>query len=209
MLPLMFACIWYGVPREKINTALLRDLDWPGIIYAMIGLGLLYAGLDQGNRLDWSNNGLVIGLLLSGSLITLAFVSRELWTPRPFLNLRKLLQGNLLLLMLLLSGFRFIILSTAYIIPELSADRAEFSRTAGWQRAALDRVATTVIALPLANLLRHIDGRWILALGQCPHRRRLLDGNGTDQRMGDGRFPAVADPAGDRPVFRADCAARH
>ncbi len=37
--------------------------------------------------------------------------------PRPFLNLHKLLRGNLLLLFLLLAGFRFIILSTAYIIP--------------------------------------------------------------------------------------------
>ena len=32
------------------------------------GFSLLYAGLDQGNRLDWVNNGLVNGLLLSGSL---------------------------------------------------------------------------------------------------------------------------------------------
>ena len=65
MLPLMFVCIWFGVPREAIKTGLLRDLDWPGIAYAMVGFALLYAGLDQGNRLGWSNNGLVIGLLLS------------------------------------------------------------------------------------------------------------------------------------------------
>jgi MFS transporter, DHA2 family, multidrug resistance protein len=34
-----------------------------------------------------------------------------------FLNLRLLLRGNLLLLLLVLAGFRFIILSTSYIIP--------------------------------------------------------------------------------------------
>jgi DHA2 family multidrug resistance protein len=167
MVPLMLACIWYGVPREKINTALLRDLDWPGIIYAMIGLGLLYAGLDQGNRLDWSNNGLVIGLLLSGSLITLAFVSRELWTPRPFLNLRKLLQGNLLLLMLLLSGFRFIILSTAYIIPAYLQTVQNFRELQVGSVLLWIALPQLLIALPLANLLRQIDGRWILALGSA------------------------------------------
>jgi MFS transporter, DHA2 family, multidrug resistance protein len=167
MVPLMLACIWYGVPREKINTALLRDLDWPGIIYAMIGLGLLYAGLDQGNRLDWSNNGLVIGLLLSGSLITLAFVSRELWTPRPFLNLRKLLQGNLLLLMLLLSGFRFIILSTAYIIPAYLQTVQNFRELQVGSVLLWIAFPQLLIALPLANLLRQIDGRWILALGSA------------------------------------------
>ena len=76
----MFACIWYGAPREKINLTLLRDLDWPGLAYSGLGFALLYAGLDQGNRLDWVNNGLVNGLLLSGGLLTLAFVVRELWS---------------------------------------------------------------------------------------------------------------------------------
>ncbi len=113
----MFACIWYGAPREKINIALLRHLDWPGLVYAGFGFALLYAGLDQGNRLDWNNNGLVNGLLLSGGLLTLAFVVRELWIEKPFLNLRLLAKEGLVPILLLLAGFRFIILSTAYIIP--------------------------------------------------------------------------------------------
>ena len=73
-LPLMFACIWYGVPREKTNTACCSNLDWPGLAYAAFGFALLYAGLDQGNRLDWNGNGLVNGLLLAGGIMTLAFV---------------------------------------------------------------------------------------------------------------------------------------
>ena len=86
-LPLMFACIWYGVPRENVNTALLRDLDWPGLAYSALGFALLYAGLDQGNRLDWSGNGLVVGLLLGGGLLTLVFVGaravRRTAVPQP------------------------------------------------------------------------------------------------------------------------------
>jgi DHA2 family multidrug resistance protein len=166
-LPLMFACIWYGVPQEKINAGLARDLDWPGIAYAMMGLGLLYAGLDQGNRLDWSTSGLVIGLLMAGSLITLAFVSREIWTPRPFLNLGKLLRGNLLLLMLLLAGFRFIILSTAYIIPTYLQTVQNFRELQVGSVLLWIALPQLVIALPLAGLLRRIDGRWILALGSA------------------------------------------
>ncbi|HEY4043495.1 MAG TPA: MFS transporter [Rhodopila sp.] len=164
-LPLMFACISYGVPREKINARLARDLDWPGIAYAMIGFALLYAGLDQGNRLDWSTSGVVIGLLLSGSLITLAFISRELWTPRPFLNLGKLLRGNLLLLMLLLALFRFIILSTAYIIPAYLQTVQDFRELQVGSVLLWIALPQLAIALPLASLLRRIDGRWILALG--------------------------------------------
>ena len=62
--------VWYGVPREGTNTALLRGFDWPGLVYSGLGFALLYAGLDQGNRLDWSNSGLIDSLLLSGALLT-------------------------------------------------------------------------------------------------------------------------------------------
>jgi DHA2 family multidrug resistance protein len=165
MLPLMFVCISFGVPRETINTGLLRDLDWPGLIYAMAGFGLLYAGLDQGNRLGWSNSGLVIGLLLAGSVVTLAFLSRELWTPRPFLNLRRLCGSTILLLMLLLAGFRFIILSTAYIIPTYLQTVQNFRELQVGSVLLWIALPQLALALPLATLLRTVDGRWILALG--------------------------------------------
>ena len=164
-LPLMFACIWYGVPREKINMALLRHLDWPGLVYAGVGFALLYAGLDQGNRLDWNNNGLVNGLLLSGGLLTLAFVVRELYVEKPFLNLRLLAKEGLVPLLLLLAGFRFIILSTAYIIPtylQVVQNYRELQVGAVLLWIALPQFA---IVLPLGWLLSRVDARWVLALG--------------------------------------------
>jgi MFS transporter, DHA2 family, multidrug resistance protein len=167
MLPLMFACISFGVPREPINTGLMRDLDWPGIAYATIGLGLLFAGIDQGNRLDWTNNGLVVGLLLAGGLVISAFVSRELWTPRPFLNLGRLLRGNLLLLLLLLAGFRFIILSTAYIIPTYLQTVQNFRELQVGSVLLWIALPQLVLAIPIAALLRRTDGRLVLGLGSA------------------------------------------
>jgi MFS transporter, DHA2 family, multidrug resistance protein len=164
-LPVMFACIWYGAPREKINLALLRDLDWPGLAYSGIGFALLYAGLDQGNRLDWVNNGLVNGLLLSGSLLTLAFVARELVIERPFLNLRLLAREGIVPILMILAGFRFIILSTAYIIPtylQVVQNYRELQVGAVLLWIALPQF---LIVLPLGWLLSRIDARWILAIG--------------------------------------------
>jgi DHA2 family multidrug resistance protein len=164
-LPLMFACIWYGAPREKVNMALLRHLDWPGLIYAGVGFALLYAGLDQGNRLDWNNNGLVNGLLLSGGLLTLAFVLRELFVEKPFLNLRLLTKEGLVPILLILAGFRFIILSTAYIIPtylQVVQNYRELQVGAVLLWIALPQFA---IVLPLGWLLQRADARWVLAFG--------------------------------------------
>src|SRR6202451_673676 len=164
-VPVMFACIWYGAPREKINLNLLRDLDWPGLAYSGLGFALLYAGLDQGNRLDWVNNGLVNGLLLSGTLLTLAFVARELYIDKPFLNLRLLTKEGIVPILLILAGFRFIILSTAYIIPtylQVVQDYRELQVGAVLLWIALPQF---LIVLPLGWLLSRIEPRWILAIG--------------------------------------------
>lgn len=167
VLPVMFACVLYGVPREKINTALARGLDWPGMVYSGLGFALLYAALDQGNRLDWRNSGLVNGLLLSGGVLAVLFVGRELLISRPFLNLRLLLRGNLAILFALLAGFRFLILSTAYIIPTYLQTVQNYRELQVGAVLLWIAVPQLVIVLPLAGLLRRVDGREVLAFGNA------------------------------------------
>jgi MFS transporter, DHA2 family, multidrug resistance protein len=164
-LPLMFVCVFVGMPRDAVNMALVRELDWPGLAYATIGFSLLYAGLDQGNRLDWSGSGVVVGLLLAGGVVTTVFVMRELWTPRPFVNIRLLARENLPLLLLILAGFRFIILSTAYIIPTYLQTVQNFRELQVGDVLLWIALPQLAIALPLAALLKRIDARWALALG--------------------------------------------
>jgi DHA2 family multidrug resistance protein len=165
VLPLMFLAVFWGVPKEKVNTALLGDLDWPGMTYAAIGLSLLYAAIDQGNRLDWLESGLVVGLLMSGGVLTVVFVLRELQAPRPFLNLRLLARGNLPLLLLMLAGFRFIILSTAYIIPGYLQGVQNFRELQVGEVLLWIALPQFIIVLPLAALLMRVEGRLVLAAG--------------------------------------------
>jgi MFS transporter, DHA2 family, multidrug resistance protein len=164
-LPLMFACIWYGAPREEINAALLGELDWPGLAYSGVGFGLLYAGVDQGNRLDWTNNGLVNGLLISGGLLTFVFVIRELVARNPFLNLRVLVSEGMVPILLLLAGFRFIILSTAYIIPTYLQVVQNYRELQVGSVLLWIALPQFLIVLPLGWVLTRVDGRWVLALG--------------------------------------------
>jgi MFS transporter, DHA2 family, multidrug resistance protein len=164
-LPLMFVCIWYGTPREKTNISLLGELDWPGIAYSGLGFGLLYAGLDQGNRLDWINNGLVNGLLISGGILTTAFVIRELVARKPFLNLRVLVSEGMVPILLLLAGFRFIILSTAYIIPTYLQVVQNYRELQVGSVLVWIALPQLLIVVPLGWLLTRVDARWVLAFG--------------------------------------------
>ena len=57
LTPVMTVLVWYAMPREGVNRTLLRQTDWRGLTLVGVGLGLIYAGIDQGNRLDWLNSG--------------------------------------------------------------------------------------------------------------------------------------------------------
>jgi DHA2 family multidrug resistance protein len=164
LLP-MFVTIWYGVPREPINAKLLGDFDWTGLAYVSIGFAMLYAGLDQGNRLDWSSSGLVIGLLAGGSMLALAFLVRELTAARPFLNLGLLLHGNLAVMLMTLVAVRFIILSTAYVIPSYLQAVQNFRELQVGQVLLWIALPQFIIVIPLGALLRRMDGRYVLAFG--------------------------------------------
>jgi DHA2 family multidrug resistance protein len=118
LTPLMLICVHFGMPRQPVNRALLRTADWSGILYASFGFSLIYAALDQGNRLDWLNSGLIVALLLGGGVLLVAFVVRELTHDRPWINLRFAARGNFPLLVFFIFFFRLVILSTSYIIPQ-------------------------------------------------------------------------------------------
>ena len=204
LAPLMLVCVHFGMPRQPINRALLKTADWSGIVYAGVGFSLLYAALDQGNRLDWLNSGLICALLLGGALLLVAFVVQELTHHRPWVDLRFAARGNFPLLFLFIAFFRFTILSTSYIIPQ-------YLTTVQGYRAMEVGGVLVWIALPqfvlapvTATMLRFIDARLLTALGfaligvAC-----FMAGQLTDQWIRR-RLLALADRTGVRPVHRAD-----
>jgi DHA2 family multidrug resistance protein len=166
-LPAMFAAIWFGVPREDTKTELMRSFDWWGLVYAGLGSAMLYAGLDQGNRLAWRESGLVSGLLAGGAILATAFIVREMTAARPFLNLRVLLRGNIPILICGLAGYRFIILSTAYIIPTYLQSVQSFRELQVGRVLLWIALPQLLLVVPVAALLRRVDGRLVLAAGSA------------------------------------------
>jgi DHA2 family multidrug resistance protein len=165
LTPVMMLLVWIGAPRQPIDRVLLQHTDWYGIILAGLGFGLIYAGLDQGNRLDWLNSGVVSALLASGGLLTAAFLVNETVVPFPLIHLGVASQRNVWIPAALITVYGFGSTATAFILPDY------LTRVQGLRALQigdiLDWIALPQFALvpAVAVALRWVDARLLLALG--------------------------------------------
>ena len=161
----MLACIALGIPREPIKYEARGQGDYWGMAFAGVGFALVFAALDQGDRLDWLHSGLIVGLLAAGALLIVAFVAQETTTARPGIDLRFLLRRNVPELLLVLVMIRFLVLSSNLMIPQfLTQVRGLRPQQVGdallW--IALPQFAITPV---VALLARRIDARMLLGIG--------------------------------------------
>ncbi len=168
---------WQNVPLALIMTLCLRrglavkpiPVRPPNDIYALVsggtGLALIYAALDQGNRLDWLNSGLVWGLLLAGALLLIAFVVHEARTPNPLIDLKVLISAPIPSQAVLISFLRLTITATSYLIPlYLGSVRGYRDLEVGDSLVWI--AAPQLIFCPLAALmLRRTDSRLVASIG--------------------------------------------
>jgi len=165
LTPLMALIIIAGVPREAINRDLLRRTDWGGIVFAGLGFGLIYAGIDQGNRLDWLSSGVVNGCLAAGLLLVAAFAINEAIVDNPLIQLPVLGHVNVSIAAILIGIYGFGSQATAFVLPDY------LTRIQGLRALQIGDVLNWIalpqfLLVPLVALaLRRIDARLVLSLG--------------------------------------------
>jgi len=161
----MAACLHWGVrqlpPPSQINT------DVYGLATCGLGLALIYAALDQGNRLDWGNSGLVWGLALAGLVMLVSFFIHEMNTPYPWLHLRAAFAPPLPYLLLLIALLRLTILSTAFLIPYYLGGVRGFRALQIGDTLIWIAVPQLIICPLAAFMLRRSDPRITAAIGLC------------------------------------------
>ena len=165
LTPVMLALVLIAMPRRPIDRVLLRRTDWTGIVYAGIGFGLVYAGLDQGNRLDWLNSGVISGFLLAGTLLIVAFLVHEARAEYPLIHLPVLARPNIAIPSVLISIYGFGSTATGFVLPDYltriqGLRDLQIGDTLNW--IALPQI----ILVPLVSLLlKRIDARLLLVFG--------------------------------------------
>ena len=160
----MALCLRFGVAREP-QPAKLPHTDAYGLISCGIGLALIYAALDQGNRLDWLNSGLVTGLLAAGAIVLVGFYVHERRTAQPWVDLKLVFSPPLPRLLVLIGFLRLTVLSTAYLIPQFLGTARGF-RALEVGQTLIWIAAPQLLLCPLAAImLRRTDPRLVSSIG--------------------------------------------
>lgn len=163
--PLMMICIYFGIPPQPPRKKGASAPSFAGFLYLSAGLALIFAALQQGQRLDWWRSGVFNALFWSGSFFLLCSLLRRLLGPNPLVAMPYLLKWNTILLGCLLFWFRFTLCTTIILIPQSLAIRGfeadQIAPAIIW--SALPLVPVTFIAALL--LLRKHDPRLLLATG--------------------------------------------
>jgi DHA2 family multidrug resistance protein len=162
--PVLMACIYFGVPRQPMPERGPKTNLW-GFLYASVAFTLLYIGLDQGERLDWFNSGVIIAFFVTGALLIPVAIIRHLQHPHPLLNLRFLTTRNFLLLGAVLVFFRFLLLGPTLLVPTFLGLMHNYRPDQTGQVLAWI-AGVELAAAPLAGLILYkADSRLICAIG--------------------------------------------
>ncbi|MBX7220052.1 MAG: MFS transporter [Blastocatellia bacterium] len=162
---LMVWCIHQAIPPPLPRTGPKPVIRWDGFLYASFGLSLLFGALDQGERLNWMESGVIVGLVAAGGFLLVAALVRRWLTPNPLVNLRFLKDRNTLMLGASLFSFRFVILAIALLIPGFLGvihgyRPLETGRVLLWVA-----VPQLLVAIVSARLMRRVEGHLVLAGG--------------------------------------------
>jgi DHA2 family multidrug resistance protein len=160
--PLMAIFVYYGVSSRPAKDT---SVSWRGFAYFSFGLALVYGALDQGERLDWLNSGVIVAMLAGGAFLLLATLVRRLRLPNPIVDLSFVFRRNVVVLALSILTFRFVLLATAMLIPAFlstiqQCSPIETGRTLAWVALPLFGVVWIV-----AVLVVRTHSRVILAAG--------------------------------------------
>ncbi len=160
---LMTICLRFGIVQKPITT---RP---PGDLFALLcmgsGLALLYAALDQGNRLDWLNSGLIWGLLGAGTLLVVVALLHEWRSRAPLLNLRVIISKPIPSIVVLIAFLRLTILATSFLIPLFLQSVRGFRALEVGETLIWIAIPQLVVAPLTALMLRRTDPRIVASIG--------------------------------------------
>jgi MFS transporter, DHA2 family, multidrug resistance protein len=160
----MALCLSLGTRPDPVNPQRPKP-DYFGFAYGGIGLALIYAALDQGNRVDWLNSGLIWGLLIAGGLLVTAFFIHEARTPNPAVSFKVLFEAPLPRLLVIIAFLRLTILSTSYLVPQFLQVVRGFRAIEVGESLVWIAAPQFILCYMAGYILRRVDARFVASVG--------------------------------------------
>ena len=190
--PLMGLMVYLGTPREPVNREVLRDADWGGMLLLGTGVAMIYAGLDQGNRLDWLESGTVMALLIGGGLLCVAFIINETLVRRPWAHVNVLFSRNVGLSLVVILLYTLTSLSNSSLVPNFLAVVGQLRPEQTGVLLVTFGALPMFVLVPLSIfLLRHFDPRFVVILGFSAFATANLLGTQLTHEWARGDFVAI------------------
>jgi DHA2 family multidrug resistance protein len=190
--PIMGLMVYLGTPSEPVNRALVKEADWGGMLLLGTSVSMIYAGLDQGNRLDWLGSGTVMALLAGGGALFVIFLVHETRVRRPWAHVSVLFNRNIGLALIAILLYSSTSLSNSSLVPNflgaVTLLRPEQSGVLLWIYGALPML----VLVPLSIfLLRHFDTRMVAVIGFSAFAAAALLGTQLSHDWARGDFVTI------------------
>jgi MFS transporter, DHA2 family, multidrug resistance protein len=192
LAPLMGLMVYLGTPPEPVNQEVLRDADWGGMLLLGTGVSMIYAGLDQGNRLDWLESGTVAALLIGGGLLLVAFLINETMVRRPWAHVSVLFSRNVGLALIVILLYTLTSLSNSSLVPNFLATVVQLRPEQTGELLVIYGALPMFVMVPVSIfLLRHVDPRGVLIVGLSAFAIANLLGTQLTHDWARGDFVAI------------------
>lgn len=154
------------------------SLDWTGFLSLSVTIACVQLVLSRGQRLDWFESGEIILETFIAGLSFWIFLSHSLTTPRPFLNLRLLLDRNYALGLVLVLIYGMLNFTPMVLLPPLLQQHAGFPDALIGEVIAARGVGATIgffLAIFIGRMdprigliggfaLQTVSGVWLMAI---------------------------------------------
>ncbi|HVT34674.1 MAG TPA: DHA2 family efflux MFS transporter permease subunit [Nevskiaceae bacterium] len=159
--------VWAYVRLDQPDWKLLRNIDFPGLLFMAMFLGGLEYSLDEGPRHDWLADEAVRNMALVASTGALAFFYRMFTAAHPIVDLRVYANRNFSVGAVIAFVVGLMLYGIVFMVPTF------FGQVRGYNSLQIGHVMMfTGVAMffsaPLVGKLSSkIDVRLLLAYGLC------------------------------------------
>jgi MFS transporter, DHA2 family, multidrug resistance protein len=154
-----------GVPYERPNLKELAQADWIGIAGLTVGLSCLTVVLEEGQREQWFQSDLIIGLAACAVVGLLVLAYAQLTSPHPVIKLKLLKNRTYAGVIIIIIVLGMVLYDILYVLPQFLGVVAGYNaEQSGWVLALSGVPAFFMLPL-LPKILGRGDARVMVFLG--------------------------------------------